>query len=112
MELSLNSANSGNLINQFKDPVSHMCLAGAVVASWSLTPEVAGLNQFNNNYFLSVNSLNSVIKIRKNSNKTDSMISVLHLFGSNRFLSQPLPRRQRVSVFTLLWDNPETVNRV
>ena len=23
---------------QFKDPVSHMCLAGAVVASWSLTP--------------------------------------------------------------------------
>ena len=22
---------------QFKDPVSHMCLAGAVVASWSLT---------------------------------------------------------------------------
>ena len=27
---------------QFKDPVSHMCLAGAVVASWSLTQEVAG----------------------------------------------------------------------
>ena len=24
----------------FKDPVSHMCLAGAVVASWSLTQEV------------------------------------------------------------------------
>ena len=22
---------------QFKDPVSHMCLAGAVVASWSLS---------------------------------------------------------------------------
>ena len=40
-ELSLNSVNSGNLMNhrsmnwaQFKDPVSHMCLAGAVVASW------------------------------------------------------------------------------
>ena len=37
---SLNSANSGNLINhssinrtQFKDPVSHMCLAGVVVTS-------------------------------------------------------------------------------
>ena len=30
----------------FKDPVSHMCLAGAVVASWSLTLEVAGLNPF------------------------------------------------------------------
>ena len=51
-ELSLNSVisvNSGNLINhwsmnraQFKDPVSPMCLAGAVVASWSLTQEVAG----------------------------------------------------------------------
>ena len=31
---------------QFKDPVSHMCLAGAVVASWSLTQEVAGLSPF------------------------------------------------------------------
>ena len=31
---------------QFKDPVSHMCLAGAVVASWSLTQEVAGSNPF------------------------------------------------------------------
>ena len=28
---------------QFKDPVSHMCLAGTVVASWSLTQDVAGL---------------------------------------------------------------------
>ena len=27
---------------QFKDPVSHMCLAGAVVTFWSLTQEVAG----------------------------------------------------------------------
>ena len=47
---SLNSVNSWNLINhrsmnwtQFKDPVSHMCLAGSVVASWSLTLEVARL---------------------------------------------------------------------
>ena len=31
---------------QFKDPVSHMCLAGAVVASWSLTQEVVGSNVF------------------------------------------------------------------
>ena len=44
-----NTANSGNRINhwsmnwrQFKDHVSHMCLAGAVVASWSLMQEVAG----------------------------------------------------------------------
>ena len=27
---------------QFKDPVSDMCLAGTVVASWSLTQEVVG----------------------------------------------------------------------
>ena len=30
----------------FKDPVSHMCLAGTVVASWSLTEQVADLNPF------------------------------------------------------------------
>ena len=29
---------------QFKDPVSHMCFAGAVVASWPLMQEVAGLS--------------------------------------------------------------------
>ena len=27
---------------QFKDPETHMCLAGVVVASWSLRQEVAG----------------------------------------------------------------------
>ena len=50
---SVNSTNSGNLINywglncgQFKDPVSHLCLAGDVVASWSLTQEMAALNPF------------------------------------------------------------------
>ena len=49
----MNSANSGNMLNhgsmcwdQFKDPVSHMCLAGALVASWSLTQEVAGSSPF------------------------------------------------------------------
>ena len=31
---------------EFKDPVSYMCLAGPVVASWSLTQDVAGLNPF------------------------------------------------------------------
>ena len=31
---------------QFKDPVSHMCLAGNVVVSWPLTQEVAGLSPF------------------------------------------------------------------
>ena len=48
-ELLLNSVNSAKLINQrsmnwaqFKDPISHMCLAGAVVVCWSLTQEVVG----------------------------------------------------------------------
>ena len=48
---SLNPANSENLIyywsinwRRYKDPASHMCLAGTRVASWSLTQEVAGLN--------------------------------------------------------------------
>ena len=31
---------------QFKDPVSYMCLNGGVVASWSLTQVMAGLNPF------------------------------------------------------------------
>ena len=31
---------------QFKDPVSRICLAGTVVAPWSLTQEVAGSNPF------------------------------------------------------------------
>ena len=50
---SVISANSGNLLNhwsinsgQFKYPVSHLCLAGTVVASWSLAQEVPGSNTF------------------------------------------------------------------
>ena len=31
---------------QFKDPFSHICLAGTGEASWSLKQEVAGLNPF------------------------------------------------------------------
>ena len=42
-----------------------MCPAGAVVASWSLTPEVAGLNPFP---VVALNSANSVKKFRENSN--------------------------------------------
>ena len=33
-------------LTQFKDPVSHMCLAGAVVTSWSLIQEVVGSSPF------------------------------------------------------------------
>ena len=36
---------------EFKDLVSHVCLAGAVVASWSLTPEVADSSPFDGKYF-------------------------------------------------------------
>ena len=31
---------------QFKDSVSHICLAGAVAASWSFTQEVTGSSPF------------------------------------------------------------------
>ena len=31
---------------EFKDPVFHVCLAGAVVASWSLAQEVIGSSSF------------------------------------------------------------------
>ena len=31
---------------QFKDPVSHVCIADAVATSWSLTLEAAGSNPF------------------------------------------------------------------
>ena len=32
--------------SQFKNPVSHMSLAGTMAASWSLTQEVAGSSPF------------------------------------------------------------------
>ena len=56
---------------QFKDPVSDRCLAGTVVAFWSLTQEVAEwqvrvlLLQWQ--FFSSLNSLNLVKTFRKNS---------------------------------------------
>ena len=53
----------------FKVPVSHTCLAGIVVASWSLTQEIAGLSPFTvMTNILSLNSANSVKTFRKNSN--------------------------------------------
>ena len=32
--------------SQFKDPISHMCFAGAVIASWALMQEVAASSPF------------------------------------------------------------------
>ena len=37
---------------QFKDPASHMYLAGTVVASWSLTQEVAGSSSLADTAFI------------------------------------------------------------
>ena len=89
---SLNSAISGNLINhrsmnwaQFKDPVSHMCLAGAVVASWSPTKEVAGWQVqtllLQRQLFLSLNSANSVKTYRENSNDSGNIIVLVKLYS-------------------------------
>ena len=60
-------------LTQFKDPVSHMCLAGAVVTSLSVTQELAGSSPFAvmTNIFLSMNShfifrKNSIAKYSSN----------------------------------------------
>ena len=45
---------------EFKDPVPNMCLAGSVVASWSLTQELAGWQ-----FQALLLSLNSVKHLRK-----------------------------------------------
>ena len=66
-----------------------MCVAGAVVASWSLTQEVAGgrFEPFycNDKYLLSLNSaINSVKTFRDNSNVKQFYYNeefVLHLFA-------------------------------
>ena len=71
VEISYNSVNSGNLINliKFKDSVSHMCLAGALVASWSLTQEVAGLSPFTVMRYIFVTEFAEFSEtFRKNSN--------------------------------------------
>ena len=54
---------------QFKDPLCYLCLADAVVASWSLTQEVAGSNNLFKMTILFVAELNvnSVKTFRENS---------------------------------------------
>ena len=46
---------------QFKDPVSHLCLAGTVVICWSCILEAEGSNAFDDKYFRSLNSLDEYI---------------------------------------------------
>ena len=74
----MNSANSGNLINLislFKDPMSHMSLAGTVVASSSLTQVVAGSSPFTVMTNIFVTEFNETF--RKNSIAL-KIINVLH----------------------------------
>ena len=47
------------------ESVSDMCLAGTVLASCSLTQEVAGLRLFNDKYFLLLNSPNFIENIQE-----------------------------------------------
>ena len=65
----LKSVNSENLINhssmnlgECKDPVSHVCIAGDVVASWSLTQEVVGSSLVT--VMANILSLNSIQRIQ------------------------------------------------
>ena len=78
-ELSLNSVNSENLRNhwnmnwvQYKDLLCYLCVCGLVVSSLSLTQEILGSSPtmlifdfFD--FFLSLNSANSVKPFRENS---------------------------------------------
>ena len=41
-EFSKFRESNKSLKHEFKDPACHMCLTGTVIASWSLTQEVAG----------------------------------------------------------------------
>ena len=56
----------------FKDPVSHMCLAGAVAASRSVRQEVAG-----SNVLYCIFSLNS-LKLVKHLGKTQLLFAFCH----------------------------------
>ena len=47
---------------QFKDPVSHICLDGTVVVSWSFTQEVAGLSPFNTVLSVKTFRKNSIVR--------------------------------------------------
>ena len=57
---------------QFKVPVSHMCLAGAMIACWSPTQEVAGWRGSSPFTVMTyILSLNSVKTFRESSNESD-----------------------------------------
>ena len=76
---------------QFKDPVSHTCLAGTVVATWSLTQKMASSSPFTvmTNIFVTEfsDSVNSVKTFEKNSIglKLKSGIATLRILNELRF---------------------------
>ena len=70
---------------KFKDPVSDMCLAGDVVASWSLTQEEAGLSPFNDIFFVPEFAESSET-IRINSN--DSILSLYLILDFTLYITE------------------------
>ena len=65
--ISTNRLNHWSMISgQFKDPVSHLFLAGAAVASWSLSQGVTGSDPFNDNiveYWIVSNETNKDVRM-------------------------------------------------
>ena len=68
-----------------------MCLAGAVVASWFLTQEVAGLKPFT---VMANIIVNSVRTFRKNSIKTAVCVCRAMLCNAN--FSKPVPQTKKL----------------
>ena len=86
-----------SLKHGFKDPVSHMCLACAVVASWSLTQEMAGSNPFRViTIFLSPNSVKT---LRENSNEVNNIPLLLNN-SSFKLLNKKMKSRTTCQVHT------------
>ena len=62
---------------QFKNPVSHMCLAGAVLASWPLIQEEAGSSPFTVMTNIVVTEFSETF--RNNSNLKHNKVSVISI---------------------------------
>ena len=66
---------------QFKDPVSNMCLAGTVVACWSLTQEMANSSPFTVMTNIFVTELSEFSEtFRKKSNRFVKIDYLPHLY--------------------------------
>ena len=78
--------------SQFKDPVSHMCLAGALLASRSLTQEMAGSDPFSvmTNIFITEYS---VKRFRENSINTNLLCTISN---NIQVYENPVPRTKKI----------------